>query len=429
MERILFSKYSNERAPQFAIRTDITEENGRRWVRKQACYPEGRAHIAHLYQAYLKLDREFQGTRLSLNRCIEQEHSVKLEYLRGRTLQEVLDGLLKNGDIEGFKDTLRQYIDIIRGSAKQKFVQTPEFRQVFGEIEEAESFVSAEITDIDMVLGNVFVHEDGQWTLIDYEWTFDFPVPIRYVIYRVLHYYEYSNAFRNQIAHWDLYRMADITQKEKAVFREMEINFQNYVLGNYVPLRHLYPEISPGKTELSVMLSQIEAPEQMQVFVTNDGIFREEDSRSFVFQKGIVKAALKLDSRVTKIRLDPGEKMGRVVLKKLEWDSGEACVTETNGIRQSETDILFVQEDPQIYIEQMPPGDKTLHLEILKETDIKGFAAELQKTRAELMHKRQEAVRLAGELQEKERIISAMENTKVWKMYKKYKTTVKGVRD
>ena len=41
MERILYTKYSNERTAQFAIRTDIVEKDGSRQVRKKAYYEAG----------------------------------------------------------------------------------------------------------------------------------------------------------------------------------------------------------------------------------------------------------------------------------------------------------------------------------------------------------------------------------------------------
>ena len=49
VKRTVFSKYSNERAAEFAIRTDIQMDgSGRRYVRKAACYPAGKAHIDRL---------------------------------------------------------------------------------------------------------------------------------------------------------------------------------------------------------------------------------------------------------------------------------------------------------------------------------------------------------------------------------------------
>ena len=42
MKEIIFSKYSNERSRSFAIRTDIVEEDGKRWLEKKWLYPEGK---------------------------------------------------------------------------------------------------------------------------------------------------------------------------------------------------------------------------------------------------------------------------------------------------------------------------------------------------------------------------------------------------
>ncbi len=43
MAEIIYSKYSNERSRRFAIRTDILEENKKRWLQKKKLfYPEGK---------------------------------------------------------------------------------------------------------------------------------------------------------------------------------------------------------------------------------------------------------------------------------------------------------------------------------------------------------------------------------------------------
>ena len=48
MAEIIYSKYSNERSRRFAIRTDILEENKKRWLQKKALYPEGKEHMDNL---------------------------------------------------------------------------------------------------------------------------------------------------------------------------------------------------------------------------------------------------------------------------------------------------------------------------------------------------------------------------------------------
>lgn len=118
-----------------------------------------------------------------------------MEYLKGQTLQEELDRLLEKRKIEKFQKILREYMELILQTAENPFCMTEEFRKVFGDVKLREGFYSAPVTDIDMVLSNIFIDEKGEWTLIDYEWTFLFPIPIQFVLYRILHYYECSNAF------------------------------------------------------------------------------------------------------------------------------------------------------------------------------------------------------------------------------------------
>lgn len=48
MKEIIFSKYSNERSRSFAIRTDIVEEDGKRWLEKKWLYPEGKEHVLRM---------------------------------------------------------------------------------------------------------------------------------------------------------------------------------------------------------------------------------------------------------------------------------------------------------------------------------------------------------------------------------------------
>ena len=425
MRKILFTKYSNERDPRFAIRTDIWEESGKKGVSKKACYPQGKKHVESIFNIFQKLENTFQNTKIQINQCNLEEEQLILEYLSGNTLQEILDGLLKQRKIEEFKTILQEYISIIEKTAQTKFVITEEFQQVFGKIQESKEFFSAEVTDIDMVLGNVIVQGD-KWTLIDFEWTFSFPIPIQYVIYRILHYYEKSNAFRNQIASWNLYETMRIGKKEQEMFQGMEENFQKYILGNYVPLRALYPRITPGVVTLPQLLNSQIPEEKLQIFMSKDGIAREEESFYFPMEQGRVRTELKIENGTVFIRLDPGEALGVVIIKKLEWKSGEKCVIKTNGIQKSENEWLFINQDPQIYIEVVPKDTEKLLIEVYKNYGLESYAQEIIKEKEQILRQKKEILELTYQLKEKEQKIQDMENTKVWKTYKKYKKMVKG---
>jgi len=103
MSEIIFSKYSNERDRRFAIRTNILEENGRRWLQKTPLYPEGKEHIKNMLLWNQKLDALYKTAPFVSNKCEAGENFIKLEYLEEGNLAEYLDDLLEKGREEEAK--------------------------------------------------------------------------------------------------------------------------------------------------------------------------------------------------------------------------------------------------------------------------------------------------------------------------------------
>ncbi len=247
MKRVIFSKYSNERARKFAIRTDILEDEAQnRTVRKSACYPEGKQHIRNLARWYQKLSEAYAGTSISMNRCVLTEEGMEPEFVHGRTLEEELDERLLANDVQGCIERLMEYIgELKKAGSAQRFSLTKEFEEVFGAAVLSGDLLSAATTDIDMLVANVITTDEG-WVHMDYEWTFEFPIPVNFVIYRTLMYYMEKGALRAPLLSQDLYRYAGLTKQEIAQYVQMEACFQQYLLGESVPLRLLYRHISPG---------------------------------------------------------------------------------------------------------------------------------------------------------------------------------------
>ena len=252
MEKIIFTKYSNERARAFRIRTDICEsEDGSRFVRKRACDPEGEAHVSRMGEWYKKLEAVYRDTPISMNRITESSDGAVFEYLEGQTLEEQLDLRLARGDADGAAEQLLRYVELVRSCGQSEtFAVTDAFCAVFGEPELPDGLLCAPVTDLDMIVGNAFVTEQG-WTMMDYEWSFDFPIPVNYVIFRILHFYIYGSSARKALYPMNLYGRAGLERDEVRQYERMEERFQQYVLGAHTPLRFLYPEMTPGVLELS----------------------------------------------------------------------------------------------------------------------------------------------------------------------------------
>lgn len=64
MREVLFTKYSMERSPQFAIRTSIVQDGAHRWAEKAPLTQEAAAHVKRLASSYDELCRAYKGTRV-----------------------------------------------------------------------------------------------------------------------------------------------------------------------------------------------------------------------------------------------------------------------------------------------------------------------------------------------------------------------------
>ena len=138
---------------------------------------------------------------------------------------------LKKDEIEKVRKTI-----IINGALNAKIVgQKAHTIAKLADVEVPEDSVSLEVTDIDLIFSNVMVGE--KWEVIDYEWTFMFPIPIKYVIYRAffLAHHQMRSCAVLELEH--LMNIAKITPEERVVFQQMEENFQRFITGNSTPFR------------------------------------------------------------------------------------------------------------------------------------------------------------------------------------------------
>lgn len=139
----------------------------------------------------------------------------------------------------------RGVCDRVFGSGGEiPFDRTPEFAEVFGEGKLPEGIPCAAVSDVDMIFSNIFVESgkaaaDSAWIVIDYEWTFPFPVPKKYLIYRAVYYayYQIFKAEGKSLADW--LKSAGLTEEETECFARMEVHFQEYLRAGAFPVRSM----------------------------------------------------------------------------------------------------------------------------------------------------------------------------------------------
>ncbi|MDO4519589.1 MAG: hypothetical protein Q4B47_04765 [Eubacteriales bacterium] len=435
MNKIIFSKYSNERAKRFALRTDIIQTEEGRKVRKMALFPEGEEHIRHIKHCENALTECYHDSRITLNRCEYDEQGAWLEYLTGETLEEQLDEMVLDGQQERVCEFLMDYLDEVKkGFQNTSFEMTEAFREVFGEVELPANLLSGNIVDIDMVLNNVMAVNG--WTLIDYEWTFDFPIPFDFVAYRILYYYLHGSSTRNTLLSYDLIRKIGITEEMEQIYSSMEKHFQEiYVQRDskrdelHVPIRVLYDEMTPGIIKIKDLGLGLEEAQQMrsvQLYYAADYGFSEEDSTVVPSAKlteidrmrSHFACEYHIDPQKKCIRLDPAAQCCLVSNLSVCSDGKKLSIAVTNGQLQAPDKILFTNEDPWMIFQRENSNESVKIRFEIQYLTVREALAEAELHMEQLQ---QRCIELQTQLSAREEKIRQMENTKVWKAYKKLK--------
>ncbi|MBE5870348.1 MAG: glycosyltransferase family 2 protein [Lachnospiraceae bacterium] len=373
MEKLIFSKFSNERAEVFQIHTDIWQDvAGTREVRKVAACEAAKAHIRNLSHLYRELSKVYEEQGIHANRCTLSEDGsyVSLEYLTGRNFQDYLDELYVQGEYVQISMEIEKFAEKLRSLGKQlPFERTAAFEEVFGRPEfKAEKF-GALINNIDLIFPNIILGEDG-WTIIDYEWTFEFVIPVDFVIYRAIHYYLTSSK-RSELRAEQIYSRVGIDPAEIPVFEEMEHCFQLYILGGTFGMNNIYPLVAGKVMNIEHIRHEAERflkQDEIKVYYGFDEEnFKEEDSVTVwpIGGKGH-SYDIPVPQGIRRLRVDPGEFRGILHFKMahLLGRSDLKLSCDTNGEHMSSQNFLFDTDDPYLIFEGFDGKSGTFHVEL-----------------------------------------------------------------
>ena len=235
MVQIKFVKYNSTRRERFQIKTTILEENGTRYVEKAALSMEGAPHIWSFASNYGLLSGQHRVLKFAEPVIHEDRSRARFPYLTGETLAERLGREIQGGKAP--VDAIREALDLVFDVAPEcvePFRVTPEFLEVFGGDEcsfedmEDDSFV---ISNVDALFENMMLTEDGLYCL-DYEWVFQFPIPVQFLKYRTLYYfYQQYHSLMEYESRESFLAEFGISVEMAGRYQAMEQCFQEYVHG------------------------------------------------------------------------------------------------------------------------------------------------------------------------------------------------------
>lgn len=216
---IRYVRYSNDRAPEYSIKTEIVSlADGEAYVRKYPLTEAAKGHIREMETAYRSLLEKYEGSGLKINQCrlVEQGEEIyaQFEFIDGTPLVEVLDGFLEKGDWPGFQACFQEYV--------RKISHNPGYPA----------------SDYDMIFGNILI-KDNKWYLIDYEWTFGKQIPPEELAFRAINYYFRDDEKRNKFSlDWALKELGISEQKAEQLW-EQEKDFQNLIRGKHTSMAQM----------------------------------------------------------------------------------------------------------------------------------------------------------------------------------------------
>ncbi len=369
----IYSRHSTERDPAFQIRTDITDDgNHKTTVIKVPFTKEAVPHLLNMADAYEEIKEEFTGTSFRpcpVRKIYDDDGSfryLEFDYLKGRSMDEELKRLLSEGKGEKCVSAVVNFASAVRNAAIRDFWATREFAEVFEVTDLPDGLKSMMLTDADLIFSNL-IYNNG-WNIIDYEWVFEFPVPVDFVIFRAISYFLSSLGMDEPEEFNGIYQKVGIDAALIGKFYEMEQAFQRYIAGRHISLIGMYSIFGGNNIQLEEALiksRRLLRPEKPRLFYDTGIGYHPEQSL-------LINAERDYDDRIifetrvpnncVNLRIDPAEFKCMIKLDRLTLDGETVKEYLTNGTAITGNVIIFDTIDSQIILEKVKPG-ALLHIE------------------------------------------------------------------
>ena len=385
---ILSVRYSVNRNKQFQIKTVIFEAEGTKMVKKEPYTPESAKHIKNMYKNYELLNKGI----FKINEPKLVESSILFPYEEGNSFDEVLLKAVKERDKNTFKNLIFLYKDLLEKDGVVPFYLTEDFIEIFGENELLFGRKSLEVANVDLNFDNIFIKKENDFSIIDYEWVFEFPVPVDFILYRSILVFvtKHLSHLENFIDKEEIFRWLEIDLAIVESFDQMETMFMNYVGTEISDLKPSYLKRTVELEDLKANKS-IENENFLHVFYENFEGNQEiiYNNHFLPLDKDFQVVDLKLlFPKEGRIRLEPcyetcfieikqidlytfGEDKSLVPIKHISSENLYKDLSIGQGVlkanKQGTLKCISISSHPILYIENIPVSGK----EVLVKIDLK----------------------------------------------------------
>lgn len=334
---IRYVKYSNDRADEYALRTEIADTPKGPMVRKIPLNEGAREHVRGIKRSFELLKERYEGSGLLINPCELSEDGsyAQFPFETGITLESLLDECLEKNDMDEFYRLFDRYYELIAYGEEQP------------------------VTDYDLIFANILVDGD-KWTVIDYEWTLEQKIPACEVAFRAVYCYVLEEEKRNKLNLDLIISKLGITQQEAEDYREKEGCFQKKVTGKRKSMGEIRAALGTYLVDPKVLMERHLKrilDQRIQLYYDRGNGFHEADScymPDVYADEHCIEAKIPFDGNVKVLRLDPADRSCIVKLTELCLNGAAVPLQkkyiETNGKTIKNGCYVFDTQDPNILV-------------------------------------------------------------------------------
>ncbi|MBQ2801105.1 MAG: class I SAM-dependent methyltransferase [Lachnospiraceae bacterium] len=358
-EQLLYAKMNCGRKEEFRIATIIYQGEEKYVIKK----PLNEKSVPHIERVAIKSRMNNIEELLNLPGKYK-DGVIRYEFLEDENLDTKISRMMDEGKTAQIVDTIREIQKILQEHSEEVNYHTEEFEKIFGDNKmEAEKTRTVCPANIDCICDNIICRKDG-YVIIDGEWIFDMPVPVDFIVWRLVNelYTQHGNRLQKLVTRAGMYEKLNILPTACEVYETWAKNFaEKYVGGN-----ELAEYGADVKTlELRELVNIAESRKGMECalfYDTGNGFSAADCCKEYLkINGGEFTMDFTLDKYATikNLRFDPLEGKGcKVQITKINGQSLTGDEILGNNAEFEKNDIqIFISGDPQYFINPSLPKE------------------------------------------------------------------------
>ena len=329
-------RYSNDRATEYQVKTEIYTKDDVLEVKKTPLYCDGVAHVQRMEETWQVLSEQYPKDVFEIVPCRWDGESVVSPFVKGRSLAECMKQALHGGEVQKIMELFGTFLNKLRA----------------GE--------GCSLSNYDFIFNNILIQDD-KWQVIDYEWTVNKPVSAEKLAFRAAYCFSLEH---RDFPFEEICAVLDFDQETVQELIAEETAFQHSITGNQATIESLCAEHGGDVYTREALLRSMELStndNRVQIYEDRGQGFKEEES--YFVEHALthcdeMELHLQVPVGMKALRIDPCEEPCLIQIKKLWWNGEEQFLDKQitlngvkgKGAKNGYAEFVFATRDPNFTI-------------------------------------------------------------------------------